>query len=268
MKIVFGTLCSGSSGNCAVLSTGGSSVLIDAGKSAKYITDALITSGINPETVEGIFLTHEHSDHISALATLTKKRPVPVHATFGTAGFVSFKCAPGTLRTHPPVYSETVGDITVESFATLHDTDISVGYRLDAAGRSFGYATDLGIVTETVLESLTGCESVILEANHDLSMLMNGPYPPELRRRIASERGHLSNADSASAAVELVKRGTKRLLLAHLSAENNLPSLALSTVKAHLAEAGFVSCPLNTEPERGQVAIGVAMPAVPVLMRS
>ncbi len=267
MSIVFGTLCSGSSGNCAVLGTDTATVMIDAGRSAKYLTDALRSARLDPARVSGIFLTHEHTDHVSALATFTKKFPVPVHAAYGTAGCVGNKCAPGTLQAHPPVFTETVGDITVTSFTTMHDTEMSVGYRLDAAGRSFGYATDLGIFTDSVLESLSGCECVILEANHDMGMLMSGPYPPELRRRIASEHGHLSNADSARAAAMLAGRGTRRILLAHLSAENNLPSLALSSVKAGLAEAGFETVSLTSEPGPGQISLGTAMPAIPVLIR-
>ena len=233
-------LYSGSTGNAALLTAGETAVLIDAGRSAKVLTAALTEAGVDPDRLSAIFLTHEHRDHTAALQVFLKKRAVPVHITAPSAEKLC-RTADDTLRErlviHPPLFTQQVGPFTFRSFPTPHDSCCSVGYRIQFSGetvREIGYATDLGVITPAVEEGLMGCEAVVLECNHDPDMLAEGPYTHDLKQRIASRKGHLSNGDCADFCARLAANGTKRLLLAHLSEINNLPELALSEVKGAL----------------------------------
>ena len=235
-------LYSGSEGNAALLTMGEHAVLIDAGRSARTLCQALQAQGVDPDKLLAIFLTHEHRDHTAALDVFLKHHPVPVHVAGRSAEKLSRFGSDAlceALVTHPPIFTEQVGPFTFHSFVTPHDSDESVGYRItltdDDGTHEIGYATDLGSITAAVEEGLLGCEAVVLECNHDPDMLMTGPYPYVLKRRIASRNGHLSNADCAAFSVRLAERGMKRLLLAHLSETNNLPELALGEVSAALS---------------------------------
>lgn len=226
------SLYSGSTGNSFLVSTPEGSILIDAGKNAKRLCQSLCEAGVSPDDVKAIFITHEHNDHVSALPVYLKKHPVPVHVPNGCMGKLSmepsvFPC----LCAHPPVNCEEICGMRVTSFPTPHDSAGSVGYRIEIPqenGKVFriGYATDIGYVSSEVEQGLWGCDAVILESNHDPEMLQYGPYPYHLKVRIASRRGHLSNPDSAAFAARLCAAGTKGLMLAHLSQENNTPDTA------------------------------------------
>ena len=227
------SLYSGSTGNAFVICAPCGTLLIDAGKNAKRLCGALSEVGIDADSIAAILVTHEHTDHISALPVFLKKHPIPVHIANGSA----YKLLPHPsveplLRMHPPIYEECICGMRIISFPTPHDSRASVGYRIEiplADGSTYciGYATDIGYVTPEIEEALTGCNAVILESNHDYDMLMTGPYPYDLKKRIASRRGHLSNPDSAALAARLCTKGTKKLMLAHLSQENNAPDIAL-----------------------------------------
>ncbi len=226
------SLYSGSGGNAFLIHTPSGSILIDAGKNNKKLCAALTEAGVSPEEIRAVFITHEHSDHISALPVFLKKHPVPVHVTRASSPRLASDptCAP-CLCLHNPIFDEDVADMHIHSFPTPHDSMGSVGYRIEIArpnGSVFriGYATDIGAVTPEIEEGLGGCDAVILESNHDPDMLRTGPYPYELKRRIASRRGHLSNHESADLAARLCATGTRGLMLAHLSRENNDPTLA------------------------------------------
>lgn len=226
------SLYSGSVGNAFLIQAPGGSILIDAGKSAKRLCSALQEAGVAPESIGAIFVTHEHNDHISALPVFLKKHPVPVHVLSTCAYRLALEqsVAPH-LSLHPPLFEVTACGMRITSFPTPHDSRGSVGYRIELPlenGRTerIGYATDIGYVTREIEEGLSGCATVILESNHDPDMLWEGPYPYDLKRRIASNRGHLSNPDSAALAAQLCQSGTRRLMLAHLSAENNTPDTA------------------------------------------
>lgn len=253
--IVFGTLYSGSKGNCTLVRMGGTTILVDAGRSARYLCARLAACGITPDEIDAVFITHSHTDHTSALATLTKKYGTRVHAAGSVAREIAHLCAAGTLVEHSLRLCEVVGDITVSSFATSHDTYASVGYRFECGGRVLGVATDLGVVTDEVRRGLCGCRAAVIEANHDVAMLMSGPYPPDLKRRIMSARGHLSNEDCACLADYLANEGASTLLLAHVSEVNNSPELALA------ASAGALLA------SHSDAKLYVAHPDEPVLLQ-
>ena len=241
-------LYSGSKGNCTFVSAGGAKILIDAGKSFKALKEALSSIGEDISDIDAIFITHEHNDHISALKTLSHKHSIPIHMLYASA-LIFRGCNDEKLCANLQMYKgqcfETdVKDLHVKAFPTPHDSDGAVGYRLtykNCHGEeiSFAVTTDIGYVTEELRENLSGCVAAVLESNHDTEMLKNGPYPYELKRRIASKRGHLSNAECASFAASLCESGLKHLLLAHLSEENNLPSLAYNEVFCAIADEEF-----------------------------
>ena len=244
------SLYSGSSGNAFLLVTPRARILIDAGKNARALTNALNEVGCPIETIDAIFITHDHCDHTAALPVLLKRHPLPVHAVEASAQVIA-RGAPqyvtDCLCRHTPLFCETVGDVTVRSYITPHDSEFSVGYRMEIAGadgelHTVGYATDLGYVTDDVRGALLGCESVILECNHDKEMLLTGPYPYHLKERILSRYGHLSNDDCAAFAGELVEGGTRHLMLAHLSEQNNDPSLAYNEVLVSIGRDDVQLC--------------------------
>lgn len=230
------TLSSGSSGNCCWIKHGKYEILIDAGISRRAISTALQSLGSNLANISAVFVTHEHSDHVKGLAMLAKYEHLPIHAVTETAEMlkgVDSDC----LISHNPLYSvEFTQGFRIESFVTPHDSNASVGYIITAGDVRYAIATDMGMCAQSVADALSGCEGVILEANYDAEMLKNGPYPLYLQERIASRWGHLDNRASAKMAAYLALHGTKKVLLAHLSQENNTPALALSTVRGYLDE--------------------------------
>ncbi len=231
------SLYSGSSGNAVLLSAAGVNILIDAGKSARALCNALNEAGSDIKRIDAIFITHEHADHTGALEIISKKYSIPVHITTASADhMVTGNYLRSAAVTHPPLFSAQVGEVTVTSFATSHDSACCVGYRFefeDGEGHhTVGLATDTGYVTDDMVKALTGCESVVLECNHDSDMLRFGPYPYQLKQRISSRYGHLSNEDCAAFAASLAEAGTQRILLAHLSRENNSPDVAFAAVRS------------------------------------
>ena len=239
------SLYSGSGGNAVFLRLGGVPILVDAGKSARALCRALSEIGADISEIRAIFLTHEHRDHTSALETLLKKNSLPVHIVSPCVPrLFEARCeqVASRLAVHPLVYCECLDGLTVQSFPTPHDSAASVGFRFsfeeDGEMHHVGYATDVGYLSDSVVEGLLGCEAVILECNHDVEMLKEGPYPYPLKQRILSRHGHLSNTDCAALAVRLAEHGTKHLLLAHLSETNNTPFTAFDEVFGALAGSG------------------------------
>lgn len=232
-------------------------MLVDAGISARRITSGLADVGLSPRELDGILITHEHTDHISGLANLLKKAPVPVYAP-ETVAMALRLLIPQAGCIRPVAQGEDLilGGLGVIPFPTCHDTPESVGYRLSSDdGCAVAIATDTGCVTETMLNYMSGTDIALIEANHDVAMLRNGPYPPALKRRILSDRGHLSNAECLWLAAVLASRGTKRIVLGHLSRQNNLPALARRTVSRGL-EGTDVR--LDVAPELGCLQVEVA----------
>ena len=239
----FLTLYSGSDGNSTYVEIGNAKILVDAGKSARKLCSSLCEIGVCIDEVDAIFITHEHSDHISALETLTKKHKIPIHITEQSAArFASerFASLNECIVAHPTVFETEIKGVKIRSFQTPHDSRMSVGYRFDfldgERDRSLGVATDIGYVTKSICASLLGCEAVVLESNHDIEMLKTGPYPYDLKKRILSTKGHLSNAESSRIASHLAQNGTNAFILAHLSKENNSPDIALDEFISAVAD--------------------------------
>lgn len=234
------TLASGSSGNCLLVSDGRTHLLVDAGISARRICRGLKEAGVDPAELAGVFITHEHTDHISGLATLSRQLHLPVYASRGTARQLCYRIAflEEVLHTFSAGESFSTGTLEVESFATPHDTAESVGCAISGGGRRAAVVTDLGYVTGEVLRGVQNADLLVAEANHDVEWVQSGPYPYYLKARILGDRGHLSNEAGAELARWAVERGTRTVVLAHLSAENNTPAHAYDTVHRVLECAG------------------------------
>ncbi len=235
---------SGSEGNATYIGGDDFGLLVDIGVSCKKIVSALENNAIQVDSLKAILITHEHSDHIRGLKTFIKKYPVPVIASRATVYALEYlECIP---RDHPRVYidereSYQIGSAKVSRFATSHDCEGSSGYTLTLGdGTKLAVCTDLGCVTEEVRSAVGGSRLVMLEANHDPVMLRLGPYPPELKIRIGSDKGHLPNAICAETISYLYENGADRFVLAHLSEKNNTPEKAASAVRAALIDKGAV----------------------------
>lgn len=258
----FCPLLSSSKGNATYLSGGGTALLVDAGVSLRQLTIALGAHGFAPEHLSGVLITHEHSDHIRGLPMLLKKHNVPLYASRGT---LEYLCAHGHVPGHTRVAEisgpVTIGGIEVLAFDTPHDACHSVGYKFVMPDhRTIAIATDLGHVTDTVREHITGCDLVMLESNYDRRMLECSSYPWPLKRRIKSDYGHLQNEICADECIRLIKSGTTRLILAHLSEQNNLPELARQVTKSFLDQADMRENRdyiLGVAPARGATSVTV-----------
>lgn len=233
------SLFSGSSGNCFYIDGGETKILIDCGVSAKAAETALRSLGSSLSELSAIFVTHEHSDHTKGLEVVSKHHHIPVYMTEKTArALISDSCCSllRDLVLFEGEFSVQIGALSVTSFFTPHDSALSVGYTVEKNGVKIGFATDMGCLCESVSSALFGCRAAVVESNHDIAMLTLGPYPYDLKCRIRGEKGHLSNDDCARLCRALASSGTKSLLLAHISKENNTPALALSATKTALAD--------------------------------
>lgn len=238
--ILFAPLCSGSSGNCTYIGTKTEGILVDAGASAKSILTALGELGVESGAVKAILITHDHNDHIKGLRVLSKRLRVPVCSTVETLEGIldTGNLCPGAQLLELSSRMELAG-MEIVPFDTPHDVAHSVGFRIRAGERTIGYATDLGEVTAEIWQGLLGADLVLLESNYEPRLLEISSYPYYLRRRIASDHGHLSNPDCADTVRRLAQAGTARFVLAHLSKENNTPDLAAGASRQALLEAGM-----------------------------
>lgn len=234
------TLASGSSGNCILLSGGGTHLLVDVGISCRRVCKALEGLGVAPEELTGVLITHEHSDHISGLATLTKRFRVPVYTSTGTARQLCYRIAAleDVVRPCTPGTSFALGGLDVETFPTLHDAAQPMGYAISDGSRKAAVVTDLGLVTDAVRAGISGAHVVVVESNHEVEMVQSGSYPYFLKQRILGERGHLSNEAGATLARTAVEGGAHTVVLAHLSAENNTPLRARTASELALCACG------------------------------
>lgn len=231
MKIA--VLASGSKGNCTYVETENMRSLIDIGMSNLYVENNLIDLGIDPNTIQNIFITHTHVDHIAGLKVFLKKHHPTVFLTIKMYEELS-KSIP--LDDYVLMEEDiAVGDMIVSTFKTSHDTEDSVGYVLTSGGKTLVYVTDTGYIQDKNLKKLANKDIYIMESNHDVKLLMENPhYPYQTKQRILSDRGHLSNKDSAYYLSTIVGNKTKYVVLAHLSEQNNTPLLAKEALEEAL----------------------------------
>lgn len=236
----FSSLFSGSKANCTYISCGGTEILVDAGASASRIKNSLAEIGTDIANISAVFVTHAHSDHIGGLKVLTKNHDIPIYASELTLDELIKADAVSPATKLFPVYGEeTVGDILSIAFPTSHDSPGSQGYSFILPnGSKVSVCTDLGYVSDEVREAIYGSSALLFESNHDLMMLKNGPYPLELKLRIGSDKGHLSNNACAAELPGLLEGGTTRFILGHLSLNNNTPMIAKSASVASLMNSG------------------------------
>ena len=232
-------LFSSSSGNCTYIGDKTCGIMIDCGVSCKRICGALNENEIPLSAVKAIFITHEHSDHVAGLKALTKKLNVTVYARQGTIDHLYGR---EMLNSDSRGLTDSIEieGFKVTAFDTMHDAMAPCCYRIEKDGAVCGVCTDLGMVTDTVREGMKGVSAVLLESNYDADMLSHGPYSKELKERISSPGGHLENSRSAEFSAFLVKNGTKKIILGHLSRNNNTPEKASAEHIDTLARNGFV----------------------------
>ena len=242
MGLSFCSFSSGSSGNCYLVRSNETAILIDAGISTKRIMEGLAQTGTPKETLAALLLTHEHSDHVRSLKTLTKKKTdMKVYANAGTWSALQEALAPERKEHFTNGKSFQIGEILVKAFSVSHDAADPVGFSFCAEGRQISIVTDTGYISEDVVSEVLEADLLILEANHDVDMLRIGRYPWFLKQRILGETGHLSNESAGRLLVRLLSERQKerRILLAHLSRENNFPEMAYQTVKNILEEENY-----------------------------
>jgi len=223
-------LASGSKGNAIYVSDGSTSILVDAGLSGIEIQRRLETKGLCPEDLDAIIVSHEHSDHIQGVGVLSRRFNIPVYISRKTKEASQQIGSICDLRYFECGTAFNINNLFLHPFSISHDAIDPAGFTVEKNGTKIGIATDLGIATLMVKEHLKECALLILEANHDPDMLINGPYPWPLKQRIKSRTGHLSNNDTATLLKELLHDRLCHVILAHLSETNNTPEKALSTV--------------------------------------
>ncbi len=233
----FQSFLSSSSGNATFITDDTVSLLVDCGANGKYITECMRRIGISPIKLSGILVTHEHRDHIAGIGVMSRKYNIPVYATEKTWNAIGDSIGPIRDENRKFVLPElNFGSLSVKSFKIPHDAADPVGYRFESDDQSFTIATDIGHITNELESALIGSDAVIIEANHDEDMLNSGPYPFYLKKRILSDKGHLSNKKCGDFCAKLAETGTSSIWLGHLSSENNTPELAYKTVKLALSE--------------------------------
>ena len=230
--MIFCSLYSGSSGNSIFIGSEKTKILVDAGLTGKSIISAMENIGENPGELNGIVVTHEHSDHVKGAGILSRKFDLPIYANEKT--WAAMERNLGKIKEHNIKIVEknfTIRDLEITSFRVPHDAVACRGYTICHGGKKISIATDMGVFTEEIRSNILESDLVLLESNHDVEMLKFGPYPYDLKRRVLSEVGHLSNVDAGKAALEILKYGKKKIVLGHLSGTNNIPELAFKTVE-------------------------------------
>jgi phosphoribosyl 1,2-cyclic phosphodiesterase len=226
----FTSLASGSSGNCLIVECGTTRVMMDCGLSIADTKARLESRGLAPSDLAGVVVTHEHDDHLGGVARFAKRYAIPVYLTRGTAQWLP-EDFPAVLvhfiDSHTPFAIEA---LLVEPFPVPHDAREPVQFAFTDGNARLGVVTDLGTITQHVVEKLSGCHALVVECNHDLDMLMEGPYPFGLKQRVAGRFGHLCNADAGRLVAAVERSSLRHLIAAHLSQQNNKPALAMEAL--------------------------------------
>lgn len=235
----FCSIASGSSGNCIYVGSQATHLLVDVGISGKKAEAGLNELELAGRDIDGILITHEHSDHIAGLGVLCRKYGIPVFATKGTIKAIiqnGGKNAPDEALFQEIEADKKIiiKDLTVSPMRISHDAAEPVGYRIGYEGKKVAVCTDLGVYNDYTVECLKGMDALLLEANHDVNMLQVGPYPYYLKQRILGDRGHLSNENSGRLLDRILHDNLKTVMLGHLSKENNMPELAYEAVRMEI----------------------------------
>ncbi len=242
-------LASSSRGNASVISAGGTALMVDAGISAQRIRKGLQECGLSVSSLSGIFLTHEHHDHICGLGVLSKKDPLRLYCSRYLVSDLRDGVAAHTSFTYLEHGSRVqVGDITVTAFGVQHDAYEPFGYLFEYGGKKLGYVTDTGTFTADILRRLAGVDALYVESNYDPEMLADSGRAPSLIDRICGDWGHLSNARAAELVQQLAHPGLQHVVLGHLSPECNTPRLATESMQAALDSCGLSNCRLHCAP--------------------
>jgi phosphoribosyl 1,2-cyclic phosphodiesterase len=237
MSLRVWSLASGSSGNAFLVQGGRTTVLLDAGFSARVMKEKIAEVGVSPAAVEAIFLTHEHSDHVGGAGVTSRALGAPLIANEATLSAAANRVGPTEAIPLPTGAEICIGELTVRSFPVSHDAAEPVGYRFTCGGRSACYATDTGCLTPEIEEAMRGASLVVLESNHDVLRLARCDYAERLKSRILGDRGHLSNHAAGNALINLSQTDHPAVVwLAHLSRENNSPRLAMTSARSALRE--------------------------------
>jgi phosphoribosyl 1,2-cyclic phosphodiesterase len=229
----FASLGSGSKGNATLVASGDTLVMVDCGFSLRETTRRMARLGLEPQQLDALLVTHEHSDHSSGVGALSRKYQLPVYLTHGTADTgrcdSSFELSRFNCEDH-----FRIGDLTIKAVAVPHDAAEPCQYLLTGQGRTLGILTDLGSVTPHVVDNYRSCHSLLLEFNHDLPMLMAGQYPPQLKRRVGGDWGHLNNEQATELLRQLDHASLHHLVVAHISEKNNCRDKATQALESVL----------------------------------
>lgn len=240
MKFI--SLSSGSSGNSLLIETDKTRILIDAGFTGKRLETLIKEAGVLPDTIDAILVTHEHNDHIKGAGIMSRRFNIPIIANEETWIAMIKKIGPikdNNILVFKNDYDFTLKDLDIHPFSTFHDAANSCGFAVNYKKNKISIMTDTGTVNERMKKQLLGSDVIFIESNHDPIMLMNGPYSPALKRRVASTKGHLSNLDCAYTLEEILSGNGEKVILAHLSGENNTADIAIDTVSNHLMDLGL-----------------------------
>lgn len=230
MPLLCQVLATGSKGNAILVSSSKTRILVDAGLSGKELSRRLDQTPVKAQTLQALLLSHEHRDHVNGSGVMSRRFDLPVYLTQGTLETLPSQVGHlPSVRVFQPGTRFRIGDLQIHPFATPHDARESVGFVIEHESFRLGICTDLGFATQLVKTRLQGCHGLVLESNHDTNMLNNGPYPPELKQRIRSRHGHLSNSDTCELLKSLHHQNLQSVVFAHLSEVNNHPEVLLQT---------------------------------------
>lgn len=238
----FCSLYSGSSGNSLYVESDNTKILIDAGESAKKITEALSSINVDPEEIDAILVTHEHSDHVKGLGTFSKKYNIPVYAnrqTWEAMPEQEAKISNENIKYFNPSENMEINDLKIYPFKIPHDATNPCGFNICTSNKKISIATDIGHMTSEIIHKLEDSSFILLESNYDPNILKYSKYPYLLKERIAGPNGHLANSDAGKTISYLLKSGLNKVMLGHLSKENNFPELAYKTVVEELMENNY-----------------------------